>query len=255
MDTFHNPSDEQQTVSSPLPLSTGGKTPNKELRAIARNALSGKWGIAVLVVFLFFLVQNACAFIPVIGTLVQWIIIGPLMLGFVSFFMSLNRKEPVEVGILFNGFSRFGQGLGIYIITSLLIMITTFVAAIPGGILILIAYLGDSTMPMQTPLFIIGVTLVVILSMAVCFFMYLRYAMAFYIANDDPSTGVFRAIKRSTEMMYGHKQKLLFLFFSFTGWFFLGFLALFVGMLWPAAYLSAAIAAFYDDLAAPTTVQ
>lgn len=252
MDSFSriNPY-EKKTAASDERLDMGGRTPNNALRARARKCLSGNWTPAVLVVLLFFVIQNACALIPAIGMIVQWLIVGPLTLGMMSFFMSLNRSEPVEVSILLNGFSRFGKGLGIYVVTTLLIALVMFAAAIPGGILIFASFMLESANPTEFPLFIIGIVLAVILSIAAGAFMYLRYALAYFIANDNPEMGILQAIKRSTEMMYGRKRKLMFLFCSFIGWFFLGFLALGIGMLWSTAYLWAAVAAFYDDLLAP----
>jgi len=229
-------------------LGTGGMTPNSELRAMARSALTGNWGMAVLVVFIFHVIQQATGMIPLAGVIIQWIIMGPLSLGFVVYFMRLHRGHGAEVGALFEGFSNFVQGLGIYIVTGILVGLSAMAAAIPGGILIGLAFTGGGASPEENPLFIGGIFLAIIPAFIVATYMYLRYSMAYYIANDHPEAGVMQPIKQSVQMMQGHKKKLFFLYLSFIGWNLLGALALLVGLLWSISYMSAAVAAFYDDL-------
>lgn len=226
---------------------TGGQTENGELRAIARETLSGAWGMAVLVTFLYQLVQQITAFVPLIGPIIQWLIAGPLTLGFALYFVGLHRGESVEVGTLFSGFSRFGQGLGIYFVTTILVSLAAMAAAIPGGVMIGLAYQGNA-MPEESPLFIAGIFVALVPAMIVGIYMYLRYALVYYIANDEPELGVLGAIKRSVQMMDGRKAKLFWLGISFIGWHFLGLLAFGIGLLWSMTYMWAAFAAFYDDI-------
>ena len=226
---------------------TGGQTPNGELRSLARDSLAGGWGMAVLVVFLFQVVQQVGAFVPIIGQLVAWLLAGPLTLGLMAYFVGLHRGEPVEVGTLFSGFSRFLQGLGIYFVTTVLITLAASAAAIPGAVLIFLAY-NNSPMPEEDPMFIIGLFVAGVPAALVGTYMYLRYALVYYIANDYPELGVVGAIKRSAEMMVGRKGKFFMLGLSFIGWHILGVLALGIGLLWSMSYMWAAFAAFYEDI-------
>ncbi|WP_269524622.1 DUF975 family protein [Coraliomargarita parva] len=227
---------------------TGGMTPNSELRGQARDALSGNWGNAVLVVFIYGVIQQACGMIPLAGMLLQWLLTGPMMLGMVAFFMGLNRAESAEVGTLFSGFSRFFAGFGIYFVTSILMSLAGLLAAAPGIVLVVMAYTGGAPIPEEDPMFVAGLFVALIPGAIVWTYMFLRYGVVYYIANDEPELGVLGAIKRSTEVMKGRKAKLFGLYLSFIGWMFLGMLAFLIGMLWSTAYMSAAIAAFYDDL-------
>ena len=228
---------------------TGGRTPNSELRAMARETLSGNWVPSVIVTFLFLLIQQASGAVPVLGVVVSWILLGPLTLGFWAFYLGQHRGEPVDVGGLFSGFSDFGRALGIYWVMGILVALAVLGAALPGGVLAAIAIgMSGPEMADGDPMLILGVFLAVLPAMVVGLYMYLRYALAYLIAKDEPDLGVFECVKRSTVMMQGKKKKLFMLWFSFVGWHILGLLAFFIGFLWSFTYASAATAAFYDDL-------
>ena len=235
-------------VRSAVSRGTGGMTPNGELRAEARAALSGYWLSAVGVVFLFQVVQQGAALIPIAGPIIQLLISGALTLGLYQFFMGLNRDEPVSVGTLFNGFSMFGQGLGIYFVMWIMISLAAIAAAIPGGLMMVYVMMQGTALPENDPIFIAGIFVAMVPAMIVWFYMFLRYSLAFFIANDTPELGVIASLKQSAQMMQGRKGKLFFLYLSFIGWHFLGILALGIGMLWSMSYMFAASAAFYDDL-------
>ena len=76
------------------------------------------------------------------------------------------------------------------------------------------------------------------------------YAMTPYILEENPELTAGEAIDRSRAMMKGHKFDLFWLYLSFIGWFFLGFLTLGIGMLWISPYLETAQAAFYEEVKA-----
>ena len=76
------------------------------------------------------------------------------------------------------------------------------------------------------------------------------YAMTPYILEENPELSANDAIDRSRAMMKGHKFDLFWLYLSFIGWFFLGFLTLGIGMLWISPYLQTAQAAFYEEVKA-----
>jgi uncharacterized membrane protein len=226
---------------------TGGQTPNGELRSLARDSLAGGWGMAALVVFLFQVVQQVGAFVPIIGELVAWLVAGPLTLGLMAYFVGLHRGEPVDVGTLFSGFSRFLQGLGIYFVTTVLISLAALAAAIPGAVLMFLAY-NNNPMPEEDPMFIVGLVVAGVPAALVGTYMYLRYALVYFIANDYPELGVVGPIKRSAEMMVGRKGKFFTLGLSFIGWHILGVFALGIGLLWSLSYMWAGFAAFYEDI-------
>lgn len=227
---------------------TGGQTPNPELRLMAREALSGAWGISALVFFIFWVLQQGILLIPLAGQIVQLLITGPLTLGLMAYFIGLHRGEAADVGTLFSGFSHFLKGLGLYFVTTVLISLASLAAAIPGGVLIALAFGSGAVAPEESPLFIAGIFIAVLPAVFVGMYMYLRYALVYLIAHDDPELGVLAAVKRSAEMMVGRKGKLFVLCLSFIGWHILGALALGIGLLWSMAYMYSAITAFYEDI-------
>lgn len=227
---------------------TGGMTPNQTLRAEARDTLAGNWGTAVLVTFLKFLVIQVCQFVPFAGVFIQYIIGGPLELGNIRYFMSLYRDEGPDVGTLFQGFSQFLRGLGLYFLVAIIVGLASLAAAAPGIAMILMAYDGNTLHPEESPLFMLGIFAAAIPATILSIYLSLRYALVYYIANDVPDLGVVSVLKQSSQLMDGFKGKLFMLYLSFIGWHILGALALGIGVLWSITYMQTAIAAFYDDL-------
>jgi len=66
-----------------------------------------------------------------------------------------------------------------------------------------------------------------------------------YILADNPNIGVMKAITLSNEMTNGHKFDMFVLDLSFIGWYFLGALALGIGVLFVMPYENATNAELY----------
>ena len=81
------------------------------------------------------------------------------------------------------------------------------------------------------------------------------YAMMPYILAEHPEMAPSEAIARSKEMMDGNRWRLFCLHFSFIGWGFLSALTLGVGNLWLRPYKEAATAAFYRAVSGMEYVQ
>jgi len=74
------------------------------------------------------------------------------------------------------------------------------------------------------------------------------YRMTPYILADNPNIGYKRAVKLSVQMTRGHKFRIFLLDLSFLGWLLLGFLLLFVGVLFVWPYINATYAELYVTL-------
>lgn len=74
------------------------------------------------------------------------------------------------------------------------------------------------------------------------------YSMTRYIQAEQPELTPSKAIARSKEMMDGNRWRLFCLQMSFIGWNILSMLTLGIGNLWLLPYQQAATAAFYRDL-------
>ncbi|MGJ8639109.1 MAG: DUF975 family protein [Opitutaceae bacterium] len=230
-------------------LGTGGMTPNGELRAMGLEALSGKWGMSVVVTLIFMVIQQAIAFIPFIGSLIQTAIAGPMNIGYHRAFLGIYRGEPADAGLVFSEFGKFWRAFGISFMFGLIIGLSALAAALPGIILMISIGASSGGSPEENPLFAVGIFLAAIPGLVVAYYMYLRYAVVYFVASDYPELGVFQVLETSKQMMDGHKMKLFWFGLSYIGWFILGFLALLIGLLWSMTYFYAGFAAFYEDIA------
>ncbi len=74
------------------------------------------------------------------------------------------------------------------------------------------------------------------------------YAMTDYILAENPELTASEAIEQSKFMMYGNRWRMFCLQFSFIGWDILATLTFGIGYLWLNPYKQAAYAAFYRDV-------
>jgi len=157
------------------------------------------------------------------------IILGPaLSVGLIAYFLALHRSQNPVFSVLFSKMQFLWRCLGMYLLIGLFIFLWSLLFIIPG---IIAAY---------------------------------KYSMAPYILADNPEIDAFEAIRRSKEMMDGHKLRLFYLQFSFIGWFILSIVAISIlyailGIVGTAlglfaslvlqVYMQSATAAFYMELA------
>lgn len=214
---------------------------SSDLRYRARQTLAGKWGIAILAGFLAALlgglatgggisldideeiIQKApkvilpiLAMIVSVGgvlSLVQFILGGPVQLGYSKFLLKMHDGEEADVKDLFSQFDRFGDGFLLSLLRGLFIALWTLLLIVPG---IVKTY---------------------------------SYSMAHFIMAENPGMTPTEAITASKQLMDGHKLELFLLDLSFIGWALLSALTLGIGSLWLVPYRNAAQAAFYRDIA------
>lgn len=74
------------------------------------------------------------------------------------------------------------------------------------------------------------------------------YSMAVYVANDNPELSAMDAIRKSKELMRGHKWDLFVLDLSFIGWILLSMLTGGIGFIFLAPYIDMAHVEFYRQL-------
>ncbi len=79
------------------------------------------------------------------------------------------------------------------------------------------------------------------------------YSMAIYVANDNPELSAMDAIRKSRELMNGHKWDLFVLDLSFIGWIFLCLLTCGIGFFFLAPYIEMAHVEFYRELTEQAT--
>lgn len=144
-----------------------------------------------------------------VNGIVSIIINGFIALGLTSFYLKLSRNQEVEINELFSKTNMFG----LYIVTTILIGLFTtlgFLLIIPG--------------------FIFSIAL----------------SQTYYILLDNPEIDPMKAIKKSWEMMNGHKMEYLILQASFLGWIILGIFTCGILYLWLTPYMAVTNANFYN---------
>ncbi len=191
------------------------KTTNSTLTQMARESLEGKWGLAVLGTFVYFIVLMGVQLLAEIDPLlmiVTLIISGPIALGFITFSLNISRDNDPKVENIFEGFQNFKSAVGAYLLMLLFIFLWMLLLIIPG---IIAAF---------------------------------SYSMTFYILADDPSISPVDAIDKSKAMMKGNKWKYFLLNLRFLGWALLCLLTFGIGFLWLIPYIQVSIAKFYDDI-------
>ncbi|MDO4745077.1 MAG: DUF975 family protein [Bacillota bacterium] len=214
--------------------------PSSKLRELGRNALKGKWQLAILALVVF----ELCFNVPVIilnalfgvkpdfygfnsdynvdvysdmynsmpsysflSSVYIILVAGAFTLGITIIFLAIFRRQQAGVADVFLGFEHFGKAMGLMLFQGLFIFLWMLLFIVPG----------------------------IIAS--------IRYSQAFYILADDPSKSIRQCMNESKKMMKGNKAKYFCLLLSFIGWLFLSVL--------PASILEAIPAITY----APEVVQ
>ncbi|MGN0702254.1 MAG: DUF975 family protein [Lentihominibacter sp.] len=193
--------------------------PNRNLRALGRNALRNNWRAAIMAVCTYVLVLNIP---PVVfnglfgtniisiftnsgytygfdaetyasiynnmpdycflGTVYVLLVTGALELGLSMYFLAVFRMHKVHVADVFLGFEHYLKALGLFFFMNLFIFLWTLLFIVPG-----------------------------IISS-------IRYSQAFFILADDPSKGIRQCMNESKMMMKGNCSKYFLLSLSFIGW-------------------------------------
>ena len=196
-----------------------------ELKAMAKESLQGKYGDAIVITVLLFIISaliggGTAAFTTnmseenaeIIESIVELILSGLFTFGYLSFFLKISRNEDVEINELWSKTSMFMTFIAAAILIGLFTTLWTLLLIIPG---IIAAY---------------------------------SYQMTLYILLDNPDMNVMDAIKESKRMMKGHKMDYFVLQLSFIGWIILGIFTLGILYLWLVPYMNVTMCNFYNNL-------
>lgn len=177
------------------------------------------------------------------------LIAGALTYGVARFYLNLTRKDSPRIEDILDGFKHFSSTFLINLLLGIFSFLWSLLWVVALVIVVVIcvtaAVVGTGKMGAASIVFMVIFILAVVVSLEVFLS---RYAMTYYIYNDDNELGVMDAISKSKEMMKGKKVRLFLLRLSFIGWYILGILSLFIGFLWITPYVQATEACFYEDL-------
>ena len=230
--------------------------PSKNLRALGRNALAGKWKLAILAMIVYELcvqvptvilnaifgekadlyagqsdisvdvyssIYNSMPSSSPIAGLYVLLVTGAFTLGITLFSLAVFRRQQAGVADVFLGFENFGKALGLLLFQGLFIFLWMLLFIVPG----------------------------IIAS--------IRYSQAFFILADDPTKGIRQCMNESKMMMKGNKSKYFCLSLSFIGWMILAILPGSIiegiaGVMYAPAVVEAIISVITTLLIVPVTV-
>jgi len=187
---------------------TGGQIPNSDIMAEGRDSLRGRWWHSVGTLVVLAIILIVAESFWIASVIVT----GPLYVGWAIFVLAISRGHEARLSQIFGGFNSFLTALAAYWLFTVIVLLWSILLIIPG----IIAALS--------------------------------YSQIFFIIADDRSIGPIQALRKSKEIMNGHRWKLFCLFLRFIGWFVLCILTLGIGFLWLIPYITVSCARFYDDI-------
>ncbi len=213
-----------------------------QIKSNARKSLKGHYGQIIIMFLVYVLVCFAMYFVGgLLDTLfkVSYTIqsvdslnnpitlqIGPFMcifgiastvlfaFGITSYFLKTSRNEEVSYKELFSKTNLWFAFIAITFFVGLFVTLWSILFVIPG----------------------------IIATFA--------YKMVYYIKLDNPDMSTFEVIKKSKELMRGHKLDFFILQLSFIGWIILGVFTLGILYIWLIPYMAVSECNFYNDLLA-----
>ena len=225
-----------------------------ELRKKAREVLHGNWGKGVCITLAYLLINvfiscvlylfrnNNTAYS--ILNIVQLIITLPLSFGFLICFLKFKRSEETGAfSFCSEGFSRFARAWSVFfhvLIKMILPIICLIFTILLMSLLIVISFKSWIFAVIGVALYIACIVYVV--SRA------LLYALAYYIAYDEPTLSAKECVLKSEKLMTGNRGNLFLLELSFIGWAILAAIPFGIGYIWLIPYIQVSLACFYDKI-------
>lgn len=190
-----------------------------ELKTKAKENLKGKYGDAIKLMLITYGISFISGLIigfidldETVGDLILLIITGLIGFGTVSYYLKVSRNESVTYKELFSKTNMFWQYIAISLLVGIFTALWSLLFIIPG----IIAALS--------------------------------YSLVYYIKLDNPELSTMDVIRRSKQMMQGHKWDFFVLSLSFLGWTILGLFTLGILYFWLIPYMQVTYANFYNSL-------
>lgn len=179
-----------------------------ELKELAKQQIKGNILTFFGLTVVMILILSLAYFVP----LAPIVLMGPIQLGLALFMMEVVRAKKGQFYTGFHGFKQFGTSFIANLLMSIFIFLWTILLIIPGFV--------------------------------ACF----KYSMTYFIIADNPELSGFEAIKKSKEMMTGHKAELFVLLLSFFWWYLLCFVTFGFAFIYVGPYMEATVVNFYEKI-------
>lgn len=199
-----------------------------KIKQTAWEKLGGKWSKAIAALLVFILISIVIdipsAFFEEdsMGECIWKILEAPFALGLdigiYAYFLDLTRNKELSLKRLVVGFTN---GWGCYfnlVCTQLLMCLFVFLWSL----------------------------LLIVPGIMKAF----SYSMVYFILLDHPEYSSRQLLRKSSEMMYGHRMELFVLYLRFIPWVLLGIITCGIAFLWVGPYVTAAFSEFYLQLKA-----
>lgn len=183
------------------------------LKSMAKEQIKGNIGVLFLVTLVIAVVAFLVNLIPTVGSIAGSLVVTPAFsIATIVIYLNLTKGIKPEVKELFAHFGEFWGAFKVTFLTGLFTALWSLLLIVPG----------------------------IIKSYA--------YSQAMYILAENPGMGAREALKRSEEMMNGHKMELFVLGLSFIGWILLTCITFGIAGIWVIPYMSATCANFYNSI-------
>ncbi len=218
---------------------------SSELRAQARQSLSGKWGKAAFITLIFIASLSLLTMLFENSSTISGIIslLSPaLNFGFIASLIKLIESDDTYyIGFLTDGLKKFIHVWSI-ILRVILKLILPIIIGLVG--LITIFY---STFNSNSGNANIGLILLVVGEIYFIVKGYL-YSLVFFILYAEPTLTTGEIVKKSETLMRGNRWKLFCLNLSFIGWIILASIPFGIGLFWVLPYIQISGFKFYEML-------
>lgn len=182
------------------------------LKAAAKRQIKGNIGILFVIGLINGLIVGALGAIPLVGSIATMLLSAAFSLAMIDIYMGVTRGRKPEVGDLFSQFKNILPAFCTTFLVGLFTFLWSLLLIVPGII-------------------------------KTC-----SYSQAMYIVAEEPGSSPMEAIRRSQEMMNGHKMEYFLLGLSFIGWAILAVFTLGILYIWLIPYMQATYANFYRSL-------
>lgn len=183
------------------------------LKNAAKEQIKGNIGILFVMLIVVFGIYLAVAFIPIVGGFVGgWVLEPAFSLSLSMVFLNISKGIKPNISQVFDGFYDLWCAFKLYFLIGIFTFLWSLLFIVPG---VIKAY---------------------------------SYSMSIYILAENKGMPALEAIRRSKEMMEGHKMDLFVLGLSFIGWGFLCAVTFGIAAIWVVPYMYATITNFYNTI-------
>ncbi len=188
-----------------------------EIKSLAKAQIKGKIGILFVITLLIAVISSIGTFIlnlvPIIGSLAASILIAaPLSLSSIIIYLGVANGKTPEIKDVFAGFNDLWCAFKVQFLAGLFTSLWSLLFVIPGIIKAI------------------------------------SYSMSMYVLAENKGMSALEAIKKSKEMMHGHKMDYFVLGLSFIGWLLLVAITFGIAVIWVGPYMSTTLANFYKKV-------